>query len=256
MELSMAEFKKAGDLLSVSLRKNQLSDKDDSYVGSVTRNKVTLENLIASAAEKNHEISSYTLQHSAFILGDEIIAAVRSGKAVDFFGVGTLSIYVDGSVSGQNPDGTSIPGFRFGFSPSQKAQGALTALKVDKVVFSDSAPVFDRIINSFSQENDVLKKGKGVHIYGNRLKVFGDDSGIWFAPIESDGTVAKDESKWIAVVPTTVSINQPKHLEFYVPETEEMAEGQYSIVIRTRYLGGERTLKKIQTSFSPHITVK
>lgn len=253
----MAEFKKADNLLSVSLRKNQFAESSDSYVGSVTRSTVTLENLIAQAAEKNPGLSAYTLQHSALVLGDEMLAATGNGKAVDVLGLGTLCIYVDGSVTGQNPDGSSIPGFRLGFTPSQKTQKVLGSLKVDKVVFSDSTPMIDKIINGFDQNTDlILTKGKGVHIKGSRLKIGGEGSGIWFAPLSSDGNAEKDESKWTAVDSATIGTNQPKHLEFYVPETESMTAGAYFIVIRTRHLGGGRELKNLQTAFSPEVTVK
>lgn len=69
-------FKQAESLLSVTLRKNQLSQDEDSYIGRVTRNTVTLENLIASIRQKNEGVSAYMIEHVANLLGDEIIFAL------------------------------------------------------------------------------------------------------------------------------------------------------------------------------------
>lgn len=58
-------------------------------------------------------------------------------------------------------------------------QEAVDSLKVDKVIIADPAPVFDRIINTFNQnENRILSKGKSVKVTGSRLKLLGEDSGL------------------------------------------------------------------------------
>jgi len=60
--MSTSNFKNADSILSVTLRKNQFSAEENSFIGRVTRNTVTLENLIASISEKNAGVSPYMIQ--------------------------------------------------------------------------------------------------------------------------------------------------------------------------------------------------
>ena len=252
--MSPLNFKNADSILSVTLRKNQFSTDENSFIGRVTRNTVTLENLIASISEKNAGVSPYMIQHAANLLGNEMLKACQNGNAVDVLGLGTMYISVSGTVTGENPGESSIPGFKICFTPSATAQKAVDSLKVDKVVIADSSPAFDKIINTFNQnEERILIKGKGVKITGSRLKIFGEDSGIWFAPLDEDGNLSKDESLWTAVQAETISINKPKTLEFYVPD--ELSPAQYSIVLRTRYSSGEKELKNLWSAVSKAVTI-
>ena len=252
--MATSNFKNADSILSVTLRKNLFATEGKSFVGRVTRNTVTLENLIASITEKNEGISPYMIQHVANLLRDEMLKACQNAKAVDVLGLGTIYISVAGSVSGENPGESSIPGFKLNFTPSPSAQEALDSIKVDKVIIANSNPVIDRIINTFDQnEERKLFKGKGVKIVGSKLKILGDDSGIWFAPLDSEGNANKDEESWLSVNQKTISHNKPKMLEFYVPDN--LSDTNYKIVIRTRYCSGDKELKSPITAFSKTVTI-
>lgn len=252
--MSTTTFKNADSILSVTLRKNQFSTEENSFIGRVTRNTVTLENLIASISEKNAGVSPYMIQHVANLLGDEMLTACQNAKAVDVLGLGTMYISVAGSISGENPGESSIPGFKLNFTPSTRAQEAVDSLKVDKVIIADSSPTIDRIINTFNQnEERNLLKGKAVRITGTKLKVMGEDSGIWFAPLDTDGNVSKDETTWIQVATETISQNKPKTLEFYVPDS--ITEADYRIVIRTRYCSGDKELKSAVSAISKTVSI-
>lgn len=254
-ECTMAKtFKKADSILSVTLHRNQFSDTENSFIGHVTRNTVTLDNMIASIAEKNEGVSPYMIQHVAELLSAEMLRSCQNGNAVDVLGLGTMFIGVSGCVNGENPGESSIPGFRLGFTPSPAAQAAVDSLKVDKVVIANSSPVIDRIVNVFDQnEERRLAAGKGVRITGSRLKVAGEDSGIWFAPAAADGSASRDEGTWTLVSADTISCNKPRSLEFYVPDG--LTAGNYGIVVRTRYCSGDKELKFPVTAFSKAVSV-
>lgn len=205
--MSTSNFKNADSILSVTLRKNQFSAEENSFIGRVTRNTVTLENLIASISEKKCRRKSLHDSTCCKSFGDETLSACQNAKAVDVLGLGTLYISVAGSVSGKNPGESSIPGFKLNFTPSSRAQETVDSLKVDKVIIADSSPVIDRIINTFNQnEERNLLKGKGVKISGSKLKLLGDDAGIWFALLDTEGNVNKDETTWVQVSKTVTVI--------------------------------------------------
>lgn len=247
-------FKKADSILSVTLHKNQFSDAENSFIGHVTRNTVTLDNMIASISEKNEGVSPYMIQHVANLLGNEMLSSCRNGNAVDVLGMGTMYIGISGGVNGDRPGESSIPGFRLSFTPSPKVQEAVDSLKVDKVVMADPNPVMDKIVNVFDQNEDRrLNTGKGVRITGRRLKIAGENSGIWFAPVGEDGSASKDEDNWIPVNTKTVSCNKPKSLEFYVPD--DIPAGKYGIVVRTCYSSGIKELKHPVTAMSKAVQV-
>ena len=75
----------------------------------------------------------------------------------------------------------------------------------------------------------VLKKlsvGKCAELQGNRLKVYGDGSGIFFVPVDSEGKSETDESKWIQVPDENIIKKYPKSLIFQIPDTIS-AESKY-----------------------------
>lgn len=248
-------FKDADSILSVTLRKNQFSTEENSFVGRVSRNTITLENLIASISKRNEGISPFMIQHVANLLGEEVLTACQNGKAVSVLGLGTMYISVDGSVTGENPGESSIQGFKLNFTPSTRAQAAVESIRVDKVILADSNPVIDRIINKFDQnEERRLMVGKGVRITGEKLKLLGEASGIWFAPVDEDGSAVKDEDLWVKVSENTLSFNNPKSLEFYVPDS--LKQDTYRIVLRTRYCSGSKELKNPVMAISKTVSVE
>lgn len=106
--MATSNFKNADSVLSVTLRKNQFSAEENSFIRRVTRNTVTLENLIASISEKNAGVSPYMIQHMANLLGDETLSAYQNAKAVDVLEHEILYISLAGSVTGKNPGESSI----------------------------------------------------------------------------------------------------------------------------------------------------
>ncbi len=74
-----------------------------------------------------------------------------------------------------------------------------------------------------------------------------------FVHAGGDGSVSKDEVSWIPVEMETVSCNKPKSLEFYVPDG--LADGNYGIVVRTRYCTTNRELKVPVTAISRPVSV-
>lgn len=259
---TVSSFKEGSSLKTVTLYVNPLSEEEGSFYGRVTRNTITLENIIASIIKTHVGIEPFMIQHVVNLITDKVADCIRQGNSVDLIGAGTLYIKVDGCIKGENPSTTSVKGFKLGFTPSALIQQAVDDLKIDVVTIKDTNPQIDTIINTYDKNTDkVLDCGKTVRLTGQRLKISGADSGIFFAPVVKDTetgeqSLEKDESKWTKVEENTISVNLPKTLEFYVPE-ELDREKQYSIVLRTRATkGGSAELKTLICTQSPAVTIK
>lgn len=117
---------------------------------------------------------------------------------------------------------------------------------MDKIVYADGSPEITEITDLSSGFSDgSLSRGKPCRITGSRLKIGGNGSGVWFAPVDADGRTSTDESAWVKSDEASLFRNKPSELNFFVPDTLE--KGSYRIVIRTAYLGkakAERTLSK------------
>lgn len=99
-----------------------------------------------------------------------------------------------------------------------------------------------------------LAKGKPCRISGSRLKLGGNGCGIFFAPVDSAGNMNDDETSWTSVSHSTLFRNMPSELNFFVPDSLE--EGKYKIVLRTAYLGKDKSRKNIVEAASDEIMVK
>lgn len=249
------QFSSAEKLVSVTLHTNPFLSDGTNYYARVTRNTVTLNNLIASIIEKNTGIDAYMIQHSAALLQQAVLNELKHGNAVNILDLGTLFLTVRGSIKGDNPSATAIPAFQTRFTPSQTVNEAVSQLVVDKVVTAVSAPVIDSITNLFTKTEDgILTEGKSVRISGNRLKIGTDNSGIYFAPLDDANNVVTDESLWIKVPESLYIRNLPKTLEFFLPDTL-VKETSYKIVIRTTLSKNSTVLKEAVSTTSKIVKI-
>lgn len=66
--------------------------------------------------------------------------------------------------------------------------------------------------------------------------------------------MVNDESAWTKIGESAVFRNKPTELNFFVPDS--LAEGKYKIVLRTAYLGKNKSRKTVAETVSDVITVK
>ena len=83
--------------------------------------------------------------------------------------------------------------------------------------------------------------------------MLGDGWGIWFAPVDSEGKMSTDETSWVKVEEANLFRNKPSELNFFVPV---LIAGTYQIVLRTAYLGKDKSRKNMLKTISDTITVK
>ena len=117
-------FKKSDNLLSVTLYDSAFL-KEGEYVGKVTRNTVSLENLIADILEEHSGLDPFVIQHSAILLQQQMLKMLQQGKGVNVLDLGIMYIGINGIVKSSTPDSADIPELVVRFTPSTMANEAL-----------------------------------------------------------------------------------------------------------------------------------
>lgn len=231
----MSNFTKSDSLVSVTLHTNRLNE-NDGYYGKITRNTVTLENIIAEIQARNSGVDPYMVQHVAHLLEDTILSLLAQGKAVNLLNLGVLYVAVSGGINGANPSAAAVNGFIAKFTPSASTNEAVASIVVDKVVVSQPAPLIDKVECLWdAMDPDTIRPGKMVRLTGSRLRLGATDSGISFVPVDTGGNPSENPDDAIAVDASMVVVNNPKTLEFYAPDSLDGAT-KYAIKVSTNYI--------------------
>lgn len=247
--------------INVVIHQNQFSDNENSYYGKVTRNTVTLEQLIKGILDDNQNtntgLNAYILNFAMDRMKARILAEIKAGNAVSLLDLGTLYLGLKGSFTMHtgSSDISALKGkeLTVGFTPSEDILNAVSRLKVGSVSLCRKAPAVNTVINlATKEEGTSLGIGKGAELKGSRLKVAGDGCGIFFVPVGTDGTMNTDEESWVQVEAENIFKNYPKSLIFHVPAA--LAAGTYAIAVRTLY-SGTTMLKAPVTGYSAPVEV-
>lgn len=251
----LGTYTKSDNLLSVTLHANALSKKGG-YYGKVTRNTVTLENIIYEISDGSAGINPDMVLYVAVLIQKEILKALSQGKSVNLFDLGVLYVGMKGSVKGSKPLASELPAFKVKFTPSAKVNEALATLVADKIVEADTSPYIESVTNLWTGNDDgKLTKGEPVRIDGVRLKLGGDNYGVYFAELDGSNGKLKEEGTWTKVDDAKIFGNTRRRLDFFVPTTLDKSK-TYRIVVRTSYTGGSgKSLKEPLVAESDDVTV-
>ena len=129
--------------------------------------------------------------------------------------------------------------------PSISTQGGHTMADSLRINDEDNKLVIALHSNPFSKEKDSY--------IGNRLKVAGENSGLFLCPADKDGNISKDGTDWIQVEKAQFSFNKPKRLEFFIPDGTP--PGSYRITLKTSYGCNGRDLKTAISTVSKVIDI-
>lgn len=247
----MEADKRNNDLVTVEITS---SFNGKARTGRVTRNTDTTDNIIAEIINRSGNVTEEECKNVLSYYSKELIERIRDGHAVELAGLGTL--YIKAQVTQDDDMTTSaVKGFTVGFTPNAAIKEAAATLKVDKVVAGDVNPRIDTVCDLRNSGIDGnVSADTFVELWGIRLKVFGSDSGIFFAE-SNNGVMESDESLWEKVDMTTLSNNTSKLLRFALPSA--LTKGKdYFIVLRTRFSNtGDQTkqLREYITKTPIHI---
>ncbi len=248
----IAELKESSTIVSVTLHENALK-KDGTYYARVSRNKATFKNTLAEIAKANKGIDPYLLQFTAITMQQQIIQFLKEGKSVNVLDLGNLYIAMKCNAKGKS-DVPQNGGFCVKFTPSPLVNNSVGDISVDKIVYAGEYPEITMITDIKAGVcDDTLTANEPCCIQGDNLKIGGDEGGIWFAPVEADGSYNEDESTWTKVEASALFRNKPKELYFFVPA---LTSGErYRIIVRNAYLGKGKSRKKVLQSESDIITI-
>lgn len=248
----ISTLENSSSILSVTLHENKFTN-DGTYYATVSRNTATFKNILSEIAEDNKGMDPFMLQFAAILIQKKILKMLEQGKAVNVLDLGTMYIAMKCNAKGKS-DVTGNGNFYIKFTPSALANEAISSLGVDKIVYADGSPEITETADlSTGKEDGTLSAGKPCRIRGGRLKIGGDGSGLFFAPVDSEGKMNADESSWSEVEGKALFRNKPTELNFFVPAA--LTSGGYKIVLRTAYLSKDRSRKSVVETISNVVNV-
>lgn len=224
------EFTNSSNKVSVSIRKSAFANST-SFFGLVSRNTVNIDNIISSICEKIPSYDKYELKRFAKDLKAEIKSNIANGKSVNLLDLGTLYIALSGGMKVAPKTASEVSALTVKFSPSKSLTESVSNIEIDKIVYVNAVPLISSLKCLWENTEDgTVRINKVVRITGNKLKIEGENGGVYFCPANSNGEPDYDESKWIKAV---VTRNLPKTVELYVPENLEVGQ-TYAVCIKTR----------------------
>lgn len=230
-------------------------DKGGKYYARFDRKNVTIDNLIARTQKKDIGVNAITAKHILSLIKAEIIEALQRGESVNLMDLGIFYIAATGT-TGNTAETAEIKKLLVKFTSSKETNEAISKIEINKVIVADATPSIDSVTNLFTGKKDgTVTYGKAARIDGSRLKVSGDDGGIFFAECEADGSFSEDESTWHKVNPDNIMRNLLKTLEFFLPEELEAGKN-YRIIIRTNCRKGSENKKTFVSAVSEIVSVK
>jgi len=221
----------ANGRVSVKLLKNHFAkDGTESYYGKVERYTYSTQNILDAMADAVPLVDLGTVASVLNAYANTVLKVLAAGNAVKFGELGTFYIAGKGTVEG----GNDKPKLTVKFSATQTLKDAVQNVEIASSEYIAPSGVVASVTDVASGKSDGnLTSGSSVLLEGSSLKVGGEDSGIWFAPVSESGELSA-ESEWTKVESALV-YNLPSKLLFSLPSS--LASGSYKIVVRTRYAG-------------------
>ena len=232
------------------------SKNGSQYYGRFRRKTVDIKTLIARIQKRKAGTNELALQQVAGFIKEEILEALTRGESVNVLDLGFMYIAPKGGFNGK--DGTSENGksaLTVKFTPSQTVRSKVEKVEINDMFIADVNPQIFAVTDQFTEGTDrILTKGKTVLLEGERLKIAGEEGGVFLCPVEGEKkAVCADETKWLKS--PQVTKNTMKNLIFFVPD-EAVEDTEYRILVRTFYSNSYKFCKTSKETASEVVTVK
>lgn len=222
----------ANGRVSVKLQKNQFAKEgEQNFYGRVERVTYSTQNVLDEMVAELPLVDAGTIASVMNAYTKVMLKILANGNAVKFGELGTFYIAGKGTVSSES----GKPDLTVKFSASQVLKDAGQNIEIASSEYITPSGVISSVTDvSTGKSAGKLTTGGSVLVEGASLKVGGENSGIWFAPV-ADGTDSLSvESSWTKVESALV-FNRPSKLLFAL--LQSLASGKYKIVVRTRFAG-------------------
>lgn len=222
--------------------------KENTYIARVPRKTVTTDQLLDLVEAHNKGIDRYQVGHAMELLKKEILEQAALGFAVDIMEICKLYIAPISSVQSLTPEAETVTGFEARFAVNSGLKDNLKSLTAAVTSVSDNCPQITKIENPADLTGEALKATFSARLKGRKLKVGGENSGIYFIPEDENKNAETEEEKWTKVPDNFITKNTDCALEFHLPRTIE-AGRNYFIAVRTSQRG-TKPLKNSVTGIS------
>lgn len=222
----------ANGRVSVKLQKNQFAKEGtESFYGKVERYTYSTQNILDAMAEAVPLVDLGTVTSVLNAYANTVLKVLAAGNAVKFGELGTFYIAGKGTVDSE----TGKPALTVKFTATQTLKDAVQNVEIASSEYVAPSGVITTVTDVATGKTDgTLTANGSVLLEGSSLKVGGDDSGIWFVPVDETGKLSSDETTWIKGESALI-YNLPSKLLFAIPQS--LTSGKYKIVVRTRYAG-------------------
>ncbi len=222
----------ANGRVSVKLQKNQFAKEDEqNFYGRVERVTYSTQNILDEIAQAIPLVDLGTVASVLNAYANTVLKVLAAGNAVKFGELGTFYIAGKGSVDSE----TGKPSLTVKFTATKTLKDAVQNIEIASSEYIAPSGIISSVTDVSSGKSDgKLTAGGSVLIEGASLKVGGEKSGIWFAPILEGTDSLSGESDWIKVESALI-YNLPSKLLFAIPQS--LTTSKYKIVVRTRYAG-------------------
>lgn len=245
----------------VSAKLSANAFNDENYVVRVPFTTVSTNGIITEIANDYPSIDPYVIQHSLELVKAKILQLLKQGRSVDVLELGTLYLKPDSTVQKIDPTVSEMPSLTVKFRVNSATRSALADVTISSFMISDPSPVLGEVTNLKDGYTDGrLYKDYLVQVKGQNLKLPDDAvtetahgvsetvGGIYFVPIEDDGTPSQNWNEWIEVT-GYLAKNTPSYLQFYPPAGISIGT-EYFICVRTNYLSATTTRKEMLEGYT------
>ena len=225
-----------------------LTTSDDSdYAAKVKTQSATIEDVANAVLEDGNEYTKETLLAVYNHMEDAIRELVTSGHTVTTENI----VYVPKIKGTFDKDGlwdSDANSYSCAVNPAQTFRQELAAVTpsfTGYVNASGGAQIETITDVTTGETSGALSAGGAVIVTGTKIKVTGDDSGLWFVTSDDNGEYDDDGTSYEV---TLFAVNDPSKLVFSLPD--ELTSGTYYIVIKTRFASSGTLLKTVRTIVS------
>ncbi|MDR2041610.1 MAG: DUF4469 domain-containing protein [Tannerella sp.] len=234
----------ADQILNVVLHDNPLTPDPSDRVGTVKLNGTWYNTTIARKIVEQRSELRYETILSVLNVADELKrTAIATGNSV-VDGVSHMRPSVPGAFKGDAAQyDPEVNRKTVIMSPTLEMHRALEASKVVVLGPAQTGPVINRVEDLYSGKvNSELTPGRNLRIYGQRLRIAGEDPdviGVWFVAVGEGGLRFRVNDR-------DLIDNLPSHLTVIIPS---LAVGEYFLEVTTQSIGSKSELSKTPRTF-------